>query len=243
MDRRRPEWYRMRVMKTPIAFAALVLALTSVCLAQDVMRESAPTDMGPMDPAETAFVQSIRTDLSARFPTAADAEKDGYVRYTGQDEYGATMYANFQWQSADSKHPAQLWYDRNGMLLGANFSVLKTNDVRPRLWGINPGRWWIFASHVHWVIKDPATGKTQWLTKDPANGKMISDLWIPAAQFAAAGGNLSHPNAATLVKLGKVASANEVVMIFSHPALWDLTVWVKPNPNGAFALENPNVTP
>jgi hypothetical protein len=202
-----------------------------------------PTGTVPMNPAEIAFVQSIQADLNARFPAAADAERAGYVRYTGPDEAGAIMYANFQWQSADSKHPAQLWYDKNGSLLGANFSVFKTDDKQPHLWGIDPTRWYVFGAHVHWVTKDPVTGKINWLTKDPATGKMISDLWIHETEFLAAGGNTSHPDAATLVRLGKVASTNEVVMIFWHPAIWDLTVWVKPNPNGAFVNENPNVTP
>lgn len=61
--------------------------------------------------------------------------------------------------------------------------------------------------------------------------------------FVAAGGNIHHPSAQTLVKAHKVASANEVVTIFHFPAVWDLAVWVKPNVNGAFADKNPAVTP
>jgi hypothetical protein len=45
------------------------------------------------------------------------------------------------------------------------------------------------------------------------------------------------------VKLGKVSSPADVATIFFFPTLWDLIVWVKPNPNGAFADKNPTVTP
>jgi hypothetical protein len=34
-----------------------------------------------------------------------------------------------------------------------------------------------------------------------------------------------------------------VVTIFHFPSLWDLIVWVVPNPGGAFAWHNPNVKP
>jgi hypothetical protein len=39
----------------------------------------------------------------------------------------------------------------------------------------------------------------------------------------------------------RVDKASEVVHLFHFPALWDLTVWVKPNPSGAFADINPTV--
>jgi hypothetical protein len=34
-----------------------------------------------------------------------------------------------------------------------------------------------------------------------------------------------------------------VKRVFLFPSLWDLIVWVKPNPLGAFADKNPNVIP
>jgi hypothetical protein len=66
--------------------------------------------------------------------------KAGYVRYTGVDDTGAISYADRHWQSGDTKHPSQLWYDKSGHLLGADFSMLKTGDVRPTMFGVNPGR-------------------------------------------------------------------------------------------------------
>jgi hypothetical protein len=34
-----------------------------------------------------------------------------------------------------------------------------------------------------------------------------------------------------------------VAFVFPFPALWDLQVWLIPNPLGAFAEHNPNVIP
>ena len=36
---------------------------------------------------------------------------------------------------------------------------------------------------------------------------------------------------------------SDVTTIFEFPTIWDLIVWVKPNPSGAFAEKNPNVHP
>ena len=101
----------------------------------------------------------------------------------------------------------------------------------PHLWGVNPKRWLNFKKpHYHWIVKDPGTGA---LSYGGTSGKK----WI------AAGGDPVKPAAETVVKLGKAKAAADVVSVFVFPALWDLQVWVKPNPNGAFAEMNPNVKP
>jgi hypothetical protein len=212
--------------KILIAIAACIYALTAVALA-----DSGPSYAGAASASEAAFVRGIQSDLEARFPTAADAVKAGYVRYTNADDTGAISYANLQWQSADPQHPSQLWYDKNGKLLGADFSRFKTGATPPSLWGINPGRWSEFDGHVHWVGKDPATGA------------LTYDHWVMQPAWVAAGGSVRNPSAVTLVKLGKVTSPADVATIFFFPTVWDLIVWVKPNPNGAFADKNPTVTP
>lgn len=216
-------------MKKSILLAALFLAAASAALAGENPSFQEPTYNGPLNASEKAFVAAIQADLTRRFPSATDAEKAGYVRYTGEDSTGAISYANRQWQSADAKHPSQLWYDKHGNLLGADFSVLKVDNKPPALWGINPGRWWEFDRHLHWVTRDPATGK------------MTYDLYMADDVFVDAGGSLSDPQPATLVKLGKVQSASDVVTVFNFPAVWDLIVWVKPNPDGAFSEKNPLV--
>ena len=208
---------------------ALTLSLGCAALANENPGFAKPTYFGPLSASEKAFVASIQSDLNARFPTAADAERAGYVRYTGIDDTGAISYANRKWQSIDSRHPSQLWYDKHGKLLGADFSRLWTSNTPPKLWGINPGRWWEFDRHMHYVTRNPRTGKTTY------------ELYVADDDFLNAGGSLAHPRAATLVRMHQVKHANEVVTIFNFPKVWDLIVWVRPNPKGAFAYKNPLV--
>lgn len=213
------------VRRALVCFSMFLLAATALARA-----DQGPTYHGPLSPAEKAFVAQIQTDLMQRYPTAADAVKAGYVRYSGEDETGAISYANMQWQSADPQHPSQLWYDKHGNLLGADYSALVTSDQRPTLFGINPGRLYEFDDHIHYVLKD-------------SDGNYSYDQYMYPKDFAARGADPKHPQPADLVKLGKANSANEVVTVFDFPTIWDMIVWVKPNPNGAFAVKNPDVTP
>ena len=145
---------------------AALLAAFSV-LAVPAVADEEPTLKGPLTPSEQQFVTSIQHDLMARFPHVSDAIKAGYVRYTSPDDTGAISYANQQW-AADPTHPSQLWYDADGNLMGADFSVVRSNgEPRPQVWGVDPGRWYEFNGHVHYVVKDPSTGK------------MLYDQWDP----------------------------------------------------------------
>jgi len=214
-------------MKRIIALAFVF----AVAVAGSARADQPATFTGPESAAEKDFVRAIQIDLGTRYPTATAAEKAGYIRYTNPDDTGAISYANMQWTSSDDKHPSQLWYDTQGRLLGADFSVpLSVSKTRPDLWGVNPGRWVEFDGHIHWVTKDVA-------------GKMKYDLWMEDPKVTAAGLDSQHPTAQDLVTLKKVTTVSEVVTVFHFPALWDLIVWVKPNPNGAFADKNPTVTP
>lgn len=180
--------------------------------------------------AEIAFVKGIQKDLTARFATTGDAEKAGYFRYTNEDNTGAISYANLQWTSSDPEHPSQLWYSVSGKLLGADYSVLKKDSPKPpSLWGLDPRRWDSFGAHLHYVLTLP-DGKEKY-------GAMRN------AKFTAAGGDLDSPQAATLVKLGVATDAASVKHVFDFPAIWDVTVWVLENPDGAFADKNPLVKP
>lgn len=208
-----------------LCFLIMAFALPIVARA-----DQEPNYFGPLSPGETAFVKAIQSDLMKRFPTAADAEKAGYIRYTNADNTGAISYANLQWNSPDPMHPSQLWYDKAGNLLGADFSLLQTGSTRPSIFGVNPGRLYEFDDHVHWVQKN-------------AGGSMIYDKWVGAQRYRAAGGDPAHPTAAQLVAMGRAKNATSIVTVFDMPSIWDLIVWVKPNPNGAFAEKNPLVTP
>lgn len=201
---------------------AIAIVFLAVCctFALPARADEQATDNGPLTPSETQFVESVQRDLMARFPHVSDAEKAGYVRYTSADDTGAISYANQQW-NADPTHPSQLWYDKDGNLMGADFSVPRpNNEPRPQLWGINPGRWYEFNGHVHYVIKVPGSDKT------------VYDQWIWNKDFVGAGGSLSKPSADTVVKLGRVPSADYIATIFEFPTIWDLIVWVKPHAPG-----------
>ena len=214
-------------MKLRLKVLALVAAFM---LPTAALGDEGPTNTGPLTLSETQFVQQVQQDLKRRFPTVGDAEKAGFVRYTAPDDTGAISYANKQWQS-DESHPSQLWYDNNGNLMGADFSVLRpNNEPRPKLWGVDPGRWVELNGHVHYVTKD-------------ASGAMKYDQWVWNRDFVAAGGSLADPSADTLVKIGRVQNPSDVTTIFEFPTIWDLTVWVKPNPYGPFAWENPDSKP
>jgi hypothetical protein len=170
-------------------------------------------------------------DLTKRFPTTAAAEKAGFKRYTNEDDTGAISYANQQWSSADPKHPSQLWYDAKGRLIGADFSVLQSSSAgAPSLWGVESSRWQQIPDHVHFALKS-------------ADGTLSYGHAIRATKYAAAGGDPAHPTAEGLVKAGAAKSAGDVALVFDFPAIWDMTVWLLPNPSGAFADKNPNVTP
>ncbi|HTU82040.1 MAG TPA: hypothetical protein VMF61_07910 [Candidatus Acidoferrales bacterium] len=217
----------MKTLLTALAFAVAAFSIAPMPARAD----EGPTYAGPLSPDEQSWVDSMRRDLQSRFPHASDAIKAGYVRYTGEDDTGAISYANMQWTS-DPTHPSQLWYDKNGNLLGADFSVPRpNNEPRPHLWGIDPGRWVEFNGHIHYVLKDPATNALSY------------DHWIWNADWVAAGGSLTDPSAETLVKLGKAANVSDVATVFEFPTIWDLIVWVKDNPNGPFAWKNPLVSP
>jgi hypothetical protein len=212
------------------AVAAFTLCAGLALAAATPSPQPSPTLNPQPQGTEVAFVTGIQKDLMERFPTAADAVKAGYFRYTNEDSTGAISYANLQWQSADPQHPSQLWYDVNGNLLGADFSVLQSNSMEPpKLWGVQYGRWDSFREHVHYILAGP-------------NGTTVYG-GMSAKKFVAAGGSVTDPEAAAIVKAGKATSIAQVKRVFLFPSLWDLIVWVKPNPNGAFADKNPNVTP
>jgi hypothetical protein len=212
----------------------IVCALALVCFSGSAAIAAAPAPKATLSPqpqgTEVAFVQSIQKDLTARFPTAADAEKAGYFRFGNEDEDGAISYANLQWQSGDPQHPSQLWYDVHGNLLGADFSVLQSSSPQPpSIWGVNYRRWVSFREHIHYILNGP-------------NGKEVYGA-LKAKKFADAGGSVDKPQPETLVTMGIAKNVAEVKRVFLFPSLWDLIVWIKPNPNGAFADKNPLVTP
>jgi hypothetical protein len=210
-----------------IALAVLLL-VPSPSFAEEPTPAPTPATMSA---AEQKFVGEISATLNKRYPTPADAEKAGYVRYTNEDDTGAISYANQHWDSTSEESPSQLWYDVKGRLLGADYSVLVSeHSTPPALFGISPSRFGEENAHVHYVRKN-------------ADGSLSYSRAVGAKKYAAAGLDPQHPTAAGLVKVGAVSSPDQVATVFLFPHIWDVTVWVLPNPDGAFADKNPDVKP
>ena len=108
------------------------------------------------------------------------------------------------------------------------------------MWGVAPSRWLDFSpAHVHFGIKT-------------ASGLQYGG--VGPKTMASVGGSVDHPTATDIYKfsnmkrwsvlgIAKPNSVNDVAFVFTFPAIWDLQVWLVPNPLGAFAEHNPNVQP
>jgi len=210
------------------ALAAGLATFSSAALAAPATPAPAPSA------AESAFLAKIMADLPRLYPTPSAAGAAGYVRYSNEDRTGAISYVNTKyWDTTDPDHPAQLWYDVNGRLLGADFSVPRAESAAgpPNRFGIAPSRWITIGAHVHYVLRD-------------ANGMMTYGKAIGAQRYAAAnGGSFASPTAAGLAAAGAVPNASAVSYVFLYPAIYDVSVWVVPNPLGQFADANPTVVP
>ena len=222
----------------------LALIASAVAAPLPVGAQSATPKPLPPKPsaAEQPFIAKLQQDIPARFSTVAAAEKAGYFQYTGEDSTGAISYVNLKvWNSVDLDVPNQLWYDVKGRLLGVDYTILESQSPKPpaTLFGyaIDPSRWIHRGAHMHWGFTMP-------------DGTLKLGA-MPVQKFTDAGGTLSEndgtipANKAALVKAGLpgLERPDQVKFVFLHPAMWDLVVWVLPNPDGAFADANPNVTP
>jgi hypothetical protein len=223
------------------AFIGLFMVLMTAAAVRAATPAPAPTAAPPETASEKQFVSSVSSDLQSRFATTAQAKAAGYFQYTVEDQTGAISWVNTSsWQS-DPQHPSQLWYDVKGRLIGADFSVLQSTSLKaPSVWGVSPSRFIDFSpAHVHFGITT-------------ASGVQYGG--VGSKTMAKVGGSLAHPTAADIVKVSKLPrwkvleipaprTANDVAFVFPFPALWDLQVWLIPNPLGAFAEHNPNVIP
>jgi hypothetical protein len=212
----------------------LVLAACACLLAPAVARSDAmatpPTPSPALSASEKTFVDSATRDLQARFSTTAAAAAAGYFRYNNEDSTGAISWVNTSNWKSDPRQPAQLWYDVNGRLIGADFSLPQADSATaPQLWGVSTARWIKIEDHVHFGVKQ-------------ADGS-IKYGGYGAKSAAKIGASLSKPTAADVVKLGKATDASQVAFVFEYPAIWDLQLWLVPNPLGPFAETNPSVHP
>jgi hypothetical protein len=190
-----------------------------------------PVTLSPKaNAAEATFIRAAAGYLGTRYPNPQAAEADGYVRYTDEDQDGIITYTNQQWFGDDPQHPTQLWYDAHGRFLGADYTMpVKNRARRPDVWGLQPGRWAHFVAHMHYVIAAPSA-KIRY-------GSMFND------DYRANGGDPNHPTAQPLVRARIAASPDDVKLIFQLPEIWIASVWLIPNPRGAFADSDPLVIP
>jgi hypothetical protein len=227
-----------------LSLIALGAVAPSRALAQSMSKPApAPAKLSPMPtPAEAPFIARIQKELPPRYPNPAAATKAGYFQYTGEDKTGAISWVNLKvWNTIDIDVPNQLWYEVNGRLLGADYTILMSQspNVPTALFGyaIDPSRWTKRSAHMHWGF----TG---------SDGALHLGA-MPVPKFTAAGGTPSEnepdvpANKAALVKAGVpgLTHPSQVKFVFLHSAMWDLVPWVLPNPDGAWADANPNVKP
>ena len=97
------------------------------------------------------------------------------------------------------------------------------------MFGLAPSRWGMLPQHVHYGLVGPGGTTTYGGTA--------------TAKLVAAGDAASKPTAAGLVKAGIAKQASDVRFVFDFPAIWDVAVWLVPNPDGAFAESDPLVKP
>jgi hypothetical protein len=185
----------------------------------------------PLTAAEQTLVQSATTILQRTVPNPTAAETLGWFRFSNEDSTGAISYVNpSYWDSPDLSHPAQLWYDVYGHLIGADFMQLVSSAPNgPTLFGVAKERFGKRPLHVHYGLYRP-------------DGSIRFGIAVRAAEYQKVGDPL-HPTPAGLVKMGKASSTDQVAFVFPYMNAWDLGMWLVPNPKGAFADDNPNIKP
>ncbi|HEY6324967.1 MAG TPA: hypothetical protein VIW73_00445 [Candidatus Cybelea sp.] len=231
----------MKTRRTRYVLALLTIAAMPLAGSAAPTPTPAPTAAPAETASEVRFVAQVAADLQARFSTTSMASAAGYFRYTPEDQTGAISWVNTKNWKSDPTHPSQLWYDVNGRLLGADFSVLQSDSPnRPAVWGVSAARWIDFSpGHVHFAIKT-------------ASGLQYGG--VGTKTMTKVGGSVGNPTAADIFKISKLkrwkvlaipapASVNDIAFVFPFPAVWDLQVWLIPNPLGAFAEYNPDVKP
>jgi len=240
-------------MKTLASFATFMICLICLSLTASTVTYAAsptpaatapakpsPTPAPPASAAEARFVSAVTKDLQSRFATTAAATAGGYFQYTDEDETGAISWVNTSYFKSDPQHPSQLWYDINGRLIGADWSVLQADSPsKPSVWGVDLSRWITFRAHVHFGVKS-ATGVQYGGAGAKSMGLVKGSLANPTSQDVV---NLGKTDRWKLLKIPAPRSAADVAFVFPFPAIWDLQVWLVPNPLGAFAEVNPNVKP
>ena len=196
------------------------------------LADSNPSIAGKPDAEEAAFVRSIQADLGQRFPTAVSAERAGYLRYTNEDDTGSISYGEPSVAVARraSPEPALVRRARSA----ARRRLLRFEDQRDAAAPVGNS-----TGPLERIRRARALRRDR--SRDRrASIRQVTSCRRHSSKRAAI---FERRPAATLVKLGLVKRTRDVSTIFLFPTIWDLIVWVKPNPSGAFADKNPLVSP
>lgn len=178
----------------------------------------------PPSPAEQAFVDRVSTLLIQEYPTRSAAQAYGYTDLTGKiDSDNTYNLTDMDFSNVTLARPNFLWFDRKGNLAGTDYEFPKSAYPKPPAqFPVNASRWTSIDAHVH--LAYTLNGKTVY-AEAPAK-ENLQKAKLTSSDLKADG---LLPDGATLK------------WAMYHPDVWDLALWVVPNPRGAFAEDNPLV--
>ena len=178
----------------------------------------------PPNPSEQTFVAKVSALLNAEYPTRVAAERAGYMALSDKlDSDNTYNLSDMQFTNVTLAHPNFLWFDRTGKLVGTDYEFPKSLYSKPpAAFSVDASRWTSIDEHVHLAYS--LDGKTVY-AEHPVKDNLRKPV-IAASDLRADG---LLPDGATLT------------WATYHPAAWDLAIWVVPNPEGAFADDNPLV--
>lgn len=178
----------------------------------------------PPSPSEQKFVSNASALLIAEFPTRAAAERAGYMALADKlDSDNTYDLSDMEFRDIPLARPNFLWFDRHGKLVGTDYEFPKSLYPKPpTVFPVDEARWTSIDEHVHLAyMLDGKIVFAEHPAKDNLRKAVIAVSDLRADGFL--------PDGATLR------------WAMYHPAAWDLAFWLVPNPNGAFADDDPLV--
>ncbi len=205
-------------MRTLVILAAIVSTIAVVpAIAKTV----------PITAAEKTFVADASQRLQSEYPNTAAAKSKGFVLlYDSMDTDNTYNWTNMNFSDVTPDRPNFIWYDRRGHIAGVDYELLKSRYPSPPHLAAFPvlaSRWTPIDEHVHYAYS--VNGVTKYGGAHAAPEMRSGKITLEMLRAHGA----------------KIPSNAKIVWAMYHPAVWDLAMWVVPNPRGAFADLNPNV--
>ena len=201
---------------------AAISVLVLVLFAQAVSLAKTPQPSA----AEQQFVSTTSAKLQAGYPNTAVAKANGYTMLEGTiDSDNTYNFTNRDFANVTPDRPNFLWYDRKGHLAGVDYEVPKSTFPSPphAMFPVQTSRWVTINEHVHYAYT--VNGRTKYGATRATPALRSENITL--AMLRAAG--------------AKIPADAKLTWAMYHPTVWDLAMWVVPNPSGAFADLNPNV--